>query len=239
MLGTTNQTRILRAPRVLALLAALVVCGGAATALAGPPTKFLQKQVDGVRALIAQPVKAGTPESAAVDDKLKAIVDPVMEFEQLSQNVLRKHWAGLSPADRATFVELFRALVFHSYLKEIRSANENYTIEYEDEEAKGRKAAAVTAIAKTAKVEIELVFHLALRAKGAWAAEDIVIDEVSLTENYREQFNKIIADDGFPTLLKKMRDKLVDLGGTVPAPADGATKPAEGAKPAEAPKPSK
>ncbi len=219
----------------LGLVLALFICGSASTALAGPPTKFLQKQVDGVRALIAQPVKAGTPESAAVDDKLKAIVDPVMEFERLSETVLGKHWAGLSPTDRQAFVELFRALVFHSYLKEIRSANENYTIEYEDEEAKGRKAAAVTAIAKTAKVEIELVFHLVAREKGAWAAEDIVIDEVSLTENYREQFNKIIADDGFPVLLTKMRDKLVDLGGAVPE----AGKAAAPAKPAEAPKPGK
>lgn len=228
-----KQPRTARQARLgLSLGLALFVCGLASTAHAGPPTKFLEKQVDGVRALIAQPVKAGTPESDALDEKLKAIVDPVMEFEALSEKVLSKHWEGLSPADRTAFVELFRALVFHSYLKEIRSANENYTIEYEDEEPKGRKAAAVTAIAKTKKVEIELVFHLALREKGAWAAEDIVIDEVSLAENYREQFNKIIVDDGFPTLLTKMRDKLVDLGGKVPTPGAPAAKPAEAA-PAE------
>lgn len=204
----------------------------AATAHAGPPTKFLQKQVEGVRALIAQPVEAGSPEAAAVDEKLKAVVNPVMEFDRLSEKVLAKHWPTLSPADQQAFVELFRALVFHSYLKQIRSANENYTIEYEDEEAKGRKAAAVTTIAKTKKVEIELVFHLVAREKGAWAAEDVIIDEVSLAENYREQFNKIIADDGFPALLEKMRKKLVELGGTVPgaaaeAPAADAKKPAE------------
>lgn len=210
------------------LALALLLSGVASSAHAGPPTKFLQKQVDAVRALIAQPVKAGTPESAAVDDKLKAIVDPVMEFDRLSEVVLQKHWATLTPADRQGFIDLFRALVFHSYLKEIRSANENYTVEYEDEEPKGRKAASVTAIAKTSRVEIELVFHLAAREKGAWAAEDIVIDEVSLAENYREQFNKIIADDGFPTLLTKMRDKLVELGGAVPPTA--AKPAADGAK---------
>jgi len=227
MQRTPNQTRRPNARRGLGVALVLFACGAASSAHAGPPTKFLQKQVDAVRALIAQPAKAGTPESAAIDEQLKAIVNPVMEFDQLSQTVLKKHWATLSPADQQAFVELFRALVFHSYLKEIRSANENYTIEYEDEEPKGRKAASVTAIAKTAKVEIELVFHLAAREKGAWAAEDIVIDEVSLSENYREQFNKIIADDGFPTLLTKMRDKLVELGGAVPG---AEKKPAEGAK---------
>lgn len=208
-----------RSTRSVPLTLASLILGltlGAASAHAGPPTRFLEKQVDAVRALIAKPVAKGSPESAAVDEQLKAIIDPVMEFEALSEAVLQKHWAGLAPADRAAFVALFRALVFHSYLKEIRSANENYSIVYEDEEPKGRKAASVTAIAKTRKVEIELVFHLAAREGGAWAAEDVVIDEVSLTENYREQFNKIIADDGFPALLQKMRDKLIDLGGAVP-----------------------
>ena len=117
---------------------------------------------------------------------------------------------------RTEFVTLFRALVFRSYLNRIRSADEAYTIEYEGEEAKGRKAASVSAVAKTKKAEIELVFHLLTSNGKTWVVEDIVIDEVSLVENYREQFNRIIAKDGFLTLLQKMADKLVRIGGRLP-----------------------
>ena len=74
-------------------------------------------------------------------------------------------------------------------------------------------------------VEIELVFQLEKRG-DTWVAEDVVIDEVSLTENYREQFNKIIASDGFAGLIKKMKEKLDKMGGAVKAapaaPASGA-----------------
>ncbi len=214
-------------------LVALLALTFASPAFAGPPTRFLESQVDAVRALLKDPVKPNTPESDAVDAKLKAIVNPVMDFDRLSQNVLSKHWPTLDAVQRQTFVDLFRALVFHSYLKEIRSANEDYTVVYEDEEAKGRKAAAVTAVAKTKKVDIELVFHLTTADGKLWVAEDIVIDEVSLVENYREQFNKIIAKDGFKALLQKMRDKLVDLGGKVPAPPAAAV-PAPGTPAIEA-----
>lgn len=213
--------------KAIASLVCLFALTFAATAHAGPPTRFLETQVEAVRALLKNPVKSGTPEAAAVDEKLKAIVNPVMDFERLSQNVLSKHWPGLSPAQRTAFVDLFRALVFHSYLKEIRSANEDYTVAYEDEEAKGRKAAAVTAVAKTKKVEIELVFHLITNDGQTWVAEDVVIDEVSLVENYREQFNKIIADKDFAALLDKMREKLVELGGKVPETAAKPATPAE------------
>ncbi|MCA9537829.1 MAG: ABC transporter substrate-binding protein [Myxococcales bacterium] len=219
----------------VALFALLV---SASAALAGPPTRFLESQVTAVRTLLQKPAAAGTPESDAIDDQLRAIINPVMEFDRLSESALRKHWPTLTPAQRTEFITLFRALVFHSYLKKIRSANEDYTVEYEDEELKSREAATVTAIAKTKKAEIELVFHLIARGPSVWVAEDIVIDEVSLVENYREQFNKIIAKDGFAALTKKMRDKLVDLGGKVPeipatpaadkpaAPAPTADKPA-------------
>lgn len=196
--------------RTLILLLSLSFSGAA---LAGPPTKFLQGQLNVVRGLLAQKsVFKDKAEIAKVDEALKAIIHPVMEFERLSEKALRKHWKGLSAEQQATFVKLFKDLVFESYMREVSSANENYTIEYESEEPKGRKAAVVTVIAKTKKAEIELVFNLTARSRTLWVAEDVIIDEVSLVENYREQFNKIIAEESFDALLGKMRKRLAKLG---------------------------
>ena len=220
-----NRHALWTAPIVLTLLIA-------GTSWAGPPTQFLDGQVKAVRALLAKPVVKDTPEKAKIDGELRAILDPVMDFDRLSQNALRKHWDGLKPPQRSEFILIFRALVFHTYMEKIRSAGEQYTIEYEDEMPKGRKAATVAALAKTKRAEIELVFHLIAQSPTKWVAEDIVIDEVSVVENYREQFNKIILKDGFDALLEKMRAKLKDLGGTIDAgqPATPATEAASDAK---------
>lgn len=194
----------------------------AAPAFAGPPTKFLQSQVQQVREII----KADVPRDqiAAHDARLLAVVDPLMEFDALSERALQKHWPTLSPEQRTRFSGLFRELVFRSYLKKVRSANNEYTLEYEDEEAKGRKAAAVTVIAKTKKADVELVFQLVAADGKRFVAEDVVIDEVSLVANYREQFNKIIAKDGFDALIEKMAKKVAEFGGD-PLPAVGAAAP--------------
>ena len=198
---------------LIAAVAAIVTLFliGPAAARVPKPTKYLQKEVEKVRDLLKEtPAKDGTPEAKSLDDKLMAIVKPVMEFDKLSERALRKHWATLTEAQRKTFIELFEQLVFKSYLKQVRGANEEYSIAYEDEERAGDKAA-VSAVAKTKKAEIELVFKLEARDEVRWVAADVVIDEVSIEENYREQFNKIIAKDGFDKLLEKMRKRLAEL----------------------------
>lgn len=216
--------------RTLLLLLTALFCAPAAHA--GPPTEFLKAQVQAVRELLKTPVAKGSPEAAITDAKLMAIVDPVMDFKGLSEKALRKHWPSLSDAQKATFIATFRQLVFRSYLDRVRSANEAYTIVYESEEPAGQMTE-VTAIAKTKKAEIELVFVLA-KAGAGMAAADVRIDEVSLVENYREQFNAIIAKEKFEGLIKKMTKKLDDLGGPVklPAAAPASAAPASAAAPA-------
>ena len=202
--------------RIIGIAAISVICLFNSIAFAGPPTRFITSKIKEVRQELSQEDSKAKRSDKEIDAKLRNILDPVMEFERLSQNALRSHWKDLNAEQKTEFIALFRALVFHSYLERIRSANESYTMIYEDEEAKGRNAAAVTAISKTRNAEIELVFHLIRRPSTAWVVEDIVIDEVSLVENYREQFTRIIAKDGFDALLSKMAKKLKRLGGEIP-----------------------
>lgn len=202
------------------VVASLIWMAGVAQARPPRPTKYVKTQVTAVRALLK--VKAATAtEQAELDTKLKGVISPVIDFPGMSKRALRKHWDGLTEEQRSTFVQLFQDLVFESYLKQVRSADEQYTIKYEDEEEKGDKGE-VTAIAKTKKAEVELVFKLDAKDGKSWITRDIVIDEVSLEENYREQFNQIIAKDGFEALLEKMRKKLASLQGEKPAEAKAA-----------------
>ena len=183
---------------------------------APPPIAFIKAQVTEVRGLLKVPVKDGSAEKKKIDDQLKALLNPVMNFERLSENALRNHWDKLTADERLDFIELFRALVFHSYLQKVRSAQEAYTIEYVEQVAKGANAASVTAEAKTKNVETELIFHVKREANQPWSVEDIVIDEVSLVDDYRQQFNVIIKKSGFATLLDKMSNKLTSIGGEIP-----------------------
>jgi phospholipid transport system substrate-binding protein len=53
----------------------------------------------------------------------------------------------------------------------------------------------------------------ALRKEGdSWRAFDLITDGVGLVENYRAQFNKIIAKEGFSGLIERMRKKRAQNG---------------------------
>ena len=228
----TSSLFMERTVKTKTLLIAIVMLAST-FAYGGPPIGFIKGQVKSVRELLKIPVKPNSPEKKKIDNQLKSILNPVMNFERLSENALRNHWSTLSEEGKLDFIELFRALVFHSYLQKIRSAEEAYTIDYVDQQAKGAKAASVTAIARTKTTEIELVFHILKEKEVPWSVEDIVIDEVSLVENYREQFDRIIKKNGFPTLLEKMSTKLTKIGGEIPERIKKKTAAAPAAKPAK------
>jgi phospholipid transport system substrate-binding protein len=56
------------------------------------------------------------------------------------------------------------------------------------------------------KTEIPLDYRL-LNKSGDWRVYDVVVDGVSLVNNYRSQFTKIIRESSYGDLLEKLREK--------------------------------
>ena len=59
-------------------------------------------------------------------------------------------------------------------------------------------------------LKIELNYKLK-KIDGGWKIYDVVVDGASLLDNYKYQFDKIIAKDGYSTLIHRMESKLKDL----------------------------
>src|SRR5256885_1122714 len=55
------------------------------------------------------------------------------------------------------------------------------------------------------EIEYKLTFK-----DGHWRIHDIIVNGVGLVEEYRSQFSKIIAQDGFPDLVRRMRKRVGD-----------------------------
>lgn len=176
-----------------------------------PATDFLKTQVATVLQLTALAIPNAKTKQE-IDTRLLGLIKPMMDFPAMSQASLGKHWAKQSAKQRERFINLFQELVFHSYMKKIRTAKNDTEITYEDESSRDQGGAEVEAIAATKKVEVELRFLLRFgdlkKGESQFVAEDIVIDEVSLVNNYREEFNKIITKEGFDGLIKKMENQV-------------------------------
>ncbi len=147
----------------------------------------------------------------ASDAQLKRHVNRLISFDEMAQDILRDHWAKLGAAKKTEFTKLLKGLIEKTYIKGIRK-NAKYKVDYKGESVRGAKAKVKTVVHTVKRGrprQTEVVYRM--QRKGArWTLVDMITDDVSLARNYRKSFNRIIAKDGFDTLLQKMRKKLAE-----------------------------
>jgi phospholipid transport system substrate-binding protein len=181
---------------------------GAALAQDGPGTKTVRKANEQISALLKKKVEPGSKAEAQLAAQVTTSVRDFLDVEALGRRALRDHWDKLSQAQKDQFMTLLRQLIEKNYIKGLRS-NLEYEVTYTGERKKGDDIVVATEV-KTQRrgrpftVSIDYV----LRKDGnKLRAFDVITDSVGLVENYRAQFNKIIAKRGFDGLLARMKKK--------------------------------
>lgn len=190
--------------RCLILVAALILTCAytpVARAAGGGPKDFLQSHDKKLNALIVD-----TEKNKA---KIVKIVNKMLDFQTLCQESLGKHWEQRSPAEREEFSSTLKALIEKNLIERMKNTKDR-KISYEKESVDGNKGSVVTMLStgdgpRAEKTEIE---YKMMKKGNSWGVVDMVTDGVSLVSNYRSQFNKIIQEDGWDALIKKMKDKL-------------------------------
>ncbi len=177
-------------------------------AFAGPATDLAVKKELEVRKVLALKTVKGTPAHQAKEDKLSETINALFDFEELGMRSLVFHWDDISAAQRTDFLATLKSLIEKNYLLRI-SDSTTYKIKWY-EELPGEDFQTVRFKVKSGKYlgRIQLRF---IEKAGKWVVFDMLIDDVSLMENYRSQFNKIIRKDGFDKMLEKMKRKLNEL----------------------------
>ena len=55
--------------------------------------------------------------------------------------------------------------------------------------------------------EVSIDFKLQL-GEGKWRVYDVILDEVSMRNNLKSQFYKVLEKDYFPELVRRMKEKI-------------------------------
>jgi phospholipid transport system substrate-binding protein len=174
----------------------------------GPGVAAVKRANEKVRVLLEQKPEPGSPAEKKLAAEISAQLAGFLDIDELGQQALGQHWKTLTPAQRKEFLSLLRELVEGNYIKAMRS-NLTYQVKYLKEEAKDESRIVSTELElqRNGRPETMSVDY-ALRKHGSdWRAFDLITDGVGLVENYRAQFNKIIAKEGVTGLLERMRKK--------------------------------
>jgi len=192
--------------RQLAGLTILVLFLFSVPVYAGAPLNTTQVNVNKVLDVLRDPKLK--PESAkeAKKQKLRSIYKNMFNEIEFSKRTLARNWNKLSPAQQGEFVSLFEQVLEKTYIDKILSYTDE-KIEFYREDMISETQAEVQTRVITSSKEIPIFYRLILK-DGSWKVYDVVVENVSLVQNYRTQFNDILAKNTPEQLLEILRKKV-------------------------------
>jgi phospholipid transport system substrate-binding protein len=175
------------------------------SAVTASPLETIQTQVDRALEVLRDPALKAESAKTAKEKKIWAILDGVFDYTELSKRTLAQHWKQFSPDQQGEFTRLFGKLLGSVYMDRI--------IAYKDEKVVFGKVTNLSD--KTAEVQSEVIrsskpipiHYRMILENGEWKVYDVVIEGVSLVQNYRTQFREILTNKSPEHLLKTLREK--------------------------------
>lgn len=177
----------------------------------GPsPLAQLVHWTDAVKTCVRRSYPSWSPEAELQRSEIKRLVGGSMDYAEMSRRALGKHWEHLSNEERSEFVADLGRLIESRYLVRGMYLGPDCQIRFDRESIAPGGTATVfaTVLATRRKKTLRMTVEYRLLREGdRWVVYDLVTDGKSLLDNYRSQFDKVIARESFSALLQKIRQR--------------------------------
>jgi phospholipid transport system substrate-binding protein len=174
--------------------------------LAESPTVEIKSTVDQVIQILTDPQIQGEDRKQERRKKLRETIFARFDFQEMAQRSLGAHWQRRTSEEQKEFVKVFSDLLEQTYVDRIESYNNEKFI-YVNEKIDGRYAE-VGSRMRTAKGDEFTINYKLHRVGEHWRVYDLVIENVSVMNNYRSQFSRILASSTYDELISKIKRKL-------------------------------
>ena len=187
---------------------------------AGIPADQVRQTADKVLLILQDPRLKAADKKKERRDQLRQVISARFDFNEMARRSLGQHWQRRSTEEQRQFVQLFTDLLERSYANQIESFN-GEKILYGRENQDRDHAEVDTRVVTNKGEEFSMNYKL-YSAGRDWKVYDVVIENISLVNNYRSQFNRILANSSFAEFLRKLQEKNFDTTGKFGRRTDGA-----------------
>jgi len=203
---------------MILMLALALGWGGSAVAQEAPaPNAMPAVRSLGDRILALAKDPSCKAEREGCREKLRVLIEQYWDTTDMARSALGYHWKSLDAQQQQQFTKLFSDLIESIYLSRSNfSKAEGYTdtvtIDYLKEIPEGDDYSKIstTVTLKPGEKPIRVDYRTHWE-DGKWMVYDIIVEDISLTGNYRNQFNRVINNQGYPELVRLLQDKLEQL----------------------------
>jgi len=176
-----------------------------------------------VKAIIDQSIVVFKDQQISAPDrekKLRGIAESHFDFAEMSKSAIGYHWKTLTPAQQNEFVPLFTTFIEDAYLSRIESYSvekinqqiQSSMIQFIKQTSDGPDYATVYSTVVLQDRKDPIAVNYLMRHDGnEWKIYDITIDAISVIANYRNQFNRVLNNDGYDKLVELLRQKIQGL----------------------------
>jgi phospholipid transport system substrate-binding protein len=171
-----------------------------------PPQQVIQKTADQLQVSLQKPeYKADFKKATALVDQ---IINPHIDFDRVAILVLGKHWRTATPGQKERFKQEFRMLLVRTYTTAF-TEYANWKIRYLplEKEASDKKAMVKTEILQSGGQPVAVNYRM-IHEGDDWKVYDVLIEGISLLQNYRTSFNDEVEQTGsLDQLIKHLAER--------------------------------
>ncbi|HLA27133.1 MAG TPA: ABC transporter substrate-binding protein [Syntrophales bacterium] len=173
---------------------------------AGVPLDRVQANVNRVLDVLRDPKLKAPSAKEIKKERLRNIYDDMFNKVELSRRTLAKNWNNLNTAQRQEFVKLFKQVLEKAYIDKILTYTDEKIV-FDRETMLSENQAEIQSRIITSSKTIPISYRMILM-ESSWKVYDVVIENISLVQNYRSQFNEILVKNTPEQLLEILRKKV-------------------------------
>jgi phospholipid transport system substrate-binding protein len=173
--------------------------------MAATPTEQLRATIEKVLAILSNATLKSKAQQQERRSQLAKAIYPRFDFTEMAKRSLGSHWADRTREEQREFVIIFAGLLGRSYVGNIESYT-NDKIVYAREVTDTNYAEVNTNILGGKNQELSVNYKLHLVDED-WKVYDIVVDNISLINNYRSQFHRLIVQSSFEDLVRRIKER--------------------------------
>jgi phospholipid transport system substrate-binding protein len=189
-----------------AVLSVLIIFVLSIPVYAGVPMTTVEATVNRVLDVLRDSKLKSPAAKEKKKEKLRVIYKDMFDEIEFSKRTLTRNWNKFNPAERVEFVSLFEQVLEKSYMDKILDYS-NEKIDFYKESMLSENQAEIQTKIITSSKEVPIFYRMILK-NGKWKVYDVVVENVSLVQNYRTQFNDILVKNTPEQLLEILRKKV-------------------------------
>ena len=151
-----------------------------------------------------------SPEEIKENDVLSYRALALLDIRKISRKILGKYWKKRTLTEQKVFIDLLSQMFIKEAFQNSGKFFSALELIYGQTTINKSQAKVPLIVVHEKEGEIIIDFHLH-KYHDQWQVVDVDLDKISMRSNLRSQLYKIISKNGYPELVRRMKEKLASL----------------------------